>query len=148
MADELNRTPQERSPLTIWDLFSRPLASFADFPPFDNGGAAVNFKTDIVEQPDRYILKADLPGTDKADLKLSFDDNILTISAEHHTVKEEQGAEQGYVLRERVSGSYRRSFEFENVDAEHIEAGFENGVLTVELPKLAQTRSSRSITIK
>lgn len=148
MADELNRTQQERSPLTIWDLFSRPLASFADFSPFDGGSSAAGFKTDIVEQPDRYVLTADLPGTDKADLKLSFDDNVLTISAEHHTAREENSTGQGYVLRERVSGSYRRSFAFDNVDPEHIEAGFANGVLTVELPKQTKTGSSRSITIK
>lgn len=146
MANEL-RTQNNNSPLTVWDLFSRPLASFADFSPFDNMAEGDNFKTDIKENDKAYTLKADLPGVKKEDLKVDFNDGVLTISAEHHS-SEEKTDKDGYILRERVSGSYQRSFGFDNVTPEGIDAAFDNGVLTITLPKAAAAQNARSIEIK
>ena len=108
MADN-NMIKRNQNPVTIWDLFSRPLASFADFSPL--ASMDDDFKVDIQDNGQNYSLKADLPGVQKEDLKVDFADGILTISAEHHSSKEDKD-EKGYLLRERVSGSYSRSFSF------------------------------------
>ena len=141
-----NLMRRDNSPLTIFDLFSRPLSSFDDdFAPLMNYGDS--FKTDIQDKGDAYCLTADMPGVEKQDLKLDFDDGVLTISAKHHSVKEEQG-DNGYLLKERTEGSYIRSFSFDNIDEQNIEASFDQGVLQVILPKFKQQRTSKSITIK
>ena len=136
---------KQQNPVTIWDLFNRPLSSFASFSPFAFGGD--DFKVDIKDEGADYKLTADMPGVKKEDLKVDFDDGMLTISAKHHSVKEEQG-DNGYLLKERTEGSYSRSFSFDNIDEQNIEASFDQGVLQVILPKFKQQRTSKSITIK
>ncbi|MBU3826653.1 MAG: Hsp20/alpha crystallin family protein [Candidatus Anaerobiospirillum merdipullorum] len=136
---------KQQNPVTIWDLFNRPLSSFASFSPFAFGGD--DFKVDIKDEGADYKLTADMPGVKKEDLKVDFDDGMLTISAKHHSVKEEQD-EQGYMLKERTEGSYSRSFNFDNVDSEKIEAAFADGVLTITLGKSEPTAKVKSIAVK
>ena len=131
--------------LTIWDLFNRPLNSFGDYMPMLRQSLAL--KTDVKEEADAYILSADLPGVQKEDLKVDFADGILTISAEHHSSKEDKD-EKGYLLRERVSGSYSRSFSFEDADESKIDAEFSNGVLTMMIGKKEPQKKATSIAIK
>ena len=136
---------KQQSPVTIWDLFNRPLSSFSSFSPFAFSGD--DFKVDIKDTEKNYQLTADLPGVKKEDLKVDFEDNVLTISAKHHSSVEKQD-EQGYMLKERTEGSYSRSFSFENVDSEHIDAAFAEGVLTITLPKKEPASKVKSIAIK
>ncbi len=144
MADN-NMIKRNQNPVTIWDLFSRPLASFADFSPL--ASMDDDFKVDIQDNGQNYSLKADLPGVQKEDLKVDFADGILTISAEHHSSKEDKD-EKGYLLRERVSGSYSRSFSFEDADESKIDAEFSNGVLTMTIGKKEPQKKATSIAIK
>jgi HSP20 family protein len=129
-----NHQYQGRVP-TIFDLINRPLDDLSLFSNFDKG---TKFKVDIEDKSDHYELKADLPGVNKADLKLNFNEGVLSIKANHHSAKEEQ--QEHYLLHERIEGSYERSFSFEDVDAQNIEASFNDGELSVKLPKRAKAQ--------
>ena len=70
---------------------------------------------------------------------------MLTIRAAHHSVTEQN--EEGFLMRERTAGTYERAFRLENVDENAVEAAFENGVLTVTLPR-RNAASGKTIAIK
>ena len=91
------------------------------------------FRTDIRETKDSFILEADLPGFKKEDISLELDGDYLTVSAEQKSENEEKNGE--YVRRERRCGSFSRTFDVSSAKAEAITAAYENGVLTVTLPK-------------
>lgn len=95
------------------------------------GPVAASFKLDIRENEKEYLVEADLPGFEKKDIKASYEDNYLTISAKRDENKEDKN----YICRERSVGEVWRQFYVENVDEEEIEAKFANGVLKLVLPK-------------
>ena len=97
--------------------------------------APTSFRTDISETNDAYKLEAELPGFAKEDIKVDIDDDTLTIKAEHSENKDEQNDAGEYVRRERYYGSYSRSFNVSEIDVEGITAAYENGVLTLNMPK-------------
>ena len=100
-------------------------------PTWLTGGSQI--KVDIRETDEEYLIEADLPGVKKEQLQVELDQNRLTISV----VQDEQVQleHEGYIKRERRSGSFSRSFYVENVNDERISAKFENGVLNMILPK-------------
>lgn len=91
--------------------------------------------TDIKEYDDHYIVKADLPGVEKTDIKVSYVNDILSITATQSSEKEEKDDAGRYLRRERSSSSYQRSFTMQGIDDENIKAKFDNGVLNLNLPK-------------
>lgn len=100
-------------------------------------GAAANqfaFPVDIKDTPESVLIKAELPGMKKEDIKISFNDNILTIQAERSKEEKEEGV--NYVRTERSYGSFSRSFTID-VPVKHGEAkaGYQEGVLEITLPK-------------
>lgn len=101
---------------------------------FKNSGLT-EFKTDIKDEGDKYVLQADLPGFSKEDIKLDVEDNILSISAERHSEHEEKDKKGKFVCCERSYGSYRRQFDITGVKTEDIKAKYENGVLELDMPK-------------
>ncbi len=111
---------------------------------FDNARLAV----DIKENDDSYTIKADFPGMKKDDIEVSIDNNVLSIQAEYEESKEDK--EDGkYLRQERRYGKYARSFDLgKDVDESKIVAEFENGVLTLRVPKGKVPPASRSIPIK
>lgn len=102
-----------------------------------NSAALPDFRTDIKKSGDNYILEAELPGFNKEDINLEVKDSVLTISAEHKEEKEEKDEKGNYLRRERRYGSFSRSFDVTGVDEKNITAGYENGILTLTLPKAA-----------
>lgn len=102
-----------------------------------------DFRTDIVENKDNFVLSADLPGYNKEDIKIDIKDDMLTISAEHKEEKDEKDSKGNYIRRERSYGSYQRSFDISNIDSEKINAEYKNGVLELTLPKLEQKPSTQ-----
>lgn len=89
---------------------------------------------DIAETPQEYVVKADLPDTNKEDIKVSIEDNMLRIAGERKQEKEEKSKKLHRV--ERYYGSFMRTFTLpDNVDAAKLEAKYANGVLEVHLPK-------------
>lgn len=123
--------PFERSDDNFFDLFDNFERKF-----FGNSNAAIpDFRTDIRDAGDRFVLEAELPGFNKEDIKLDVKDGILTISAQHSENKDEKDNKGQYIRRERRYGSFTRSFDVTGVDEEHITASYNNGVLELNLPK-------------
>ena len=123
--------PFERSDNNFFDLFDNFERKF-----FGNSNAAIpDFRTDIRDAGDRFVLEAELPGFNKEDIKLDVKDGILTISAQHTENKDEKDDKGSYIRRERRYGSFTRSFDITGVDDEHITASYNNGVLELNLPK-------------
>lgn len=94
---------------------------------------------DVSETDDAYIVEADVPGISKEDIAIEVVGNVVTIKGER---KHEAGEEEkGYRRVERNYGSFERSFKVpDGFNAEAIEAKFENGVLSVTLPKREETK--------
>ena len=123
--------PFERNDDNFFDLFDNFERKF-----FGNSNAALpDFRTDIRDAGDRFVLEAELPGFSKEDIKLDVKDGILTISAQHSESKDEKDDKGSYIRRERRYGSFTRSFDVTGVDEEHITASYNNGVLELNLPK-------------
>ncbi len=94
---------------------------------------------DIVENEKCFRLEIELPGMTSDDVDISVDGSYITIKGEKETSKDED--EENYVSRERFYGHYRRTFAIpDNADADNITANFENGVLTLEIPKNEEAR--------
>lgn len=94
---------------------------------------------DVVENEDGIVVSAELPGLAPSDLKITVENGVLSISGERKQEREEKKAE--YHLVERQYGKFERSFQLpRTVDADKVKAKFENGVLNIELPKLAQAK--------
>lgn len=101
---------------------------------------------DILEKKDRIVLTAELPGLSEADIRLRFEDGVLTLEGERRCEKE--GADARYHCAERSYGRFARSFRLPStVDEEGISATFADGLLVVELPKRAGALS-KSIRIR
>jgi HSP20 family protein len=95
--------------------------------------------TDISESKDQYILKMDLPGVSKENLKLSFHDGELIISGERKQEKEDKDSK--YHRIERTYGKYFRSFTLpQTIQADKINAEFKDGQLTVTVPKSEEAK--------
>ncbi len=103
----------------------------------------VQVKIDVSEDEKAYTVHAEIPGVKKEDIQLSVDGSMVSISAE---VKNEKEIKEGDKLlrKERYFGRVSRSFTLgQEVDEEAVVAKYENGVLELQLPKRAVTRSRR-----
>lgn len=106
------------------------------------------FKTDIRDAGDSFLLEADLPGFKKEDISLSLNGDALTIKAVRHSDYEDTNKKGAYIRCERSYGSYARSFDVSGVDTTGIRAAYHDGVLTVTLPKRsARKPESQTIVI-
>ncbi|NJD04594.1 MAG: Hsp20/alpha crystallin family protein [Ruminiclostridium sp.] len=90
-------------------------------------------KADIRETEKEYIIDAELPGIKKEDIRLDLRDDTLTVSVEHNEQVNEE--KDNYIRRERRFGSFSRSFYVENVRHEDVSAKYNDGILTVSIPK-------------
>jgi HSP20 family protein len=97
---------------------------------------------DLIETEDSLVLRGDLPGLTEDDVDIEIKDNVLTVSGERTTDNEEKG--EGYYRVERAFGSFSRSLTLPaGVDADKVEANFDNGVLEVRIPKPAEAKPTR-----
>ncbi|MDJ0813383.1 MAG: Hsp20/alpha crystallin family protein [Woeseiaceae bacterium] len=97
---------------------------------------------DIVEEKDRFILRADVPGVAREDIEVAMEDGVLMISGERRTEKHEEA--EGVKRFERVSGRFYRRFTLpETADAEGIAARSANGILEVTIPKQPEVQPRR-----
>ncbi len=96
--------------------------------------------TDVVETDKEYRVTAELPGLEEKDVEVLLDRNMLTLKGEKRAEREQR--DKNYYLAERSFGSFRRAIPLPaEIDQDKVEASFENGVLTVRLPKAEQARS-------
>lgn len=108
----------------------------------ENGEGFMHLDLDVAEQEGKFLVKASVPGIAPEDLDISLSDNVLTIKGETHTETEKE--EETYHLRERRSGRFMRSFSLPTlVKEEEIEATYENGVLTLEIPKAEEVKPKK-----
>jgi HSP20 family protein len=97
---------------------------------------------DIVEKDDRFVIRADVPGIEAADLDVSTDDGVLTIAGERPA--EDRDPTEGTRRYERAAGRFRRSFTLpDTVDAAAITARCRNGILQIEIPKQPAVQARR-----
>ena len=94
---------------------------------------------DVIESEKDLTVRVDLPGMKLEDVKVELEDSTLTISGEMGDTVEQEG--DRYHYRERSYGAFQRSLRLPNtVDAERVDATFENGVLSIVLPKLPEAQ--------
>ena len=94
---------------------------------------------DLVETPDHYVLRADLPGLSDGDVNVQLEDNVLTISGERKA--EHQDQQEGYYRLERAFGAFSRSLTLpDGVDPDGVQGNFDRGVLEIRVPKPEQKK--------
>ena len=101
--------------------------------------AAWSPAVDIFETENEVVLKAELPGVDQKSIDIHVENNTLTLRGERKLEKETK--QENYHRIERAYGSFFRSFTLPGtIDQEKIHAGYQDGVLTVQMPKREETK--------
>ena len=131
---------------TMQSEMNRLFGTFFDSPTPRNGRRAAlrNWipATDVVENDNEYVLRADLPGLSESDVNVELDDNVLRISGERKSEQEQRT--EGYYRIERSFGRFSRALTLpEGVTAESINAAFDNGVLEVHIQKPEQHKPQK-----
>ena len=123
------------------DLFSRDLFDWSQ-----TGGNGLVPRVNIRETDDGFAVELAAPGMKKEDFQLELDNDMLTVSSETSTNEEEQ--KQNYTRKEFSYNSFRRSFYLPNtVESEKINARYEDGILSVWIPKKEEAKKKPSRTI-
>lgn len=98
----------------------------------------------VSETADELQLTAELPGMTEDDISIDLENNVLSISGQKNEVREEGDEERRYHVYERHFGTFNRSFTLpRTVDPNDITATFENGILTVRMPKVAEAKGRK-----
>ena len=125
-------------PTTIFDEFDRLFERSFSRPASQNWSVAI----DVAESEDGYVVKASVPGINADDLEITLEDGVLTIQGE--VVSEEESEDVNYHVRERRVGKFSRSVRFPTlVNGDAIEAAYENGVLSLNVPKAEEVKPRR-----
>lgn len=103
-------------------------------------------KCDIYEKDGNYIIEADMPGLDKKDVSVDYDEGYLTIKASKTSEDKEEN--KNYIRQERFYGSMERKFYVGDIDESKVSASFKDGVLNVVVPKDTIEKPVKSIEIK
>ncbi len=133
------------------EMFNRPLTRLGMMPLrglfHEIGRTGVMTPTlDVFEDNGMIIVKSDLPGLTKEDIKIRLVDNILEITGEKKT--EENVDRRDYLRLERSYGTFNRTVRLpEGLDAENVTAAFTNGVLEIRIPKVEEKRAVKHIDI-
>ena len=97
---------------------------------------------DVVESEEGYVVKASVPGINPDDVEITIEEDVLTIKGDY--VSDSETEEETYLIRERRAGGFSRSIRFPvEVDAEAVGATYENGVLTLNVPKVEEVKPKR-----
>ena len=134
--------------LTLWDPFAELNRVHRSLyhPEWSEAPPEFRPAVDVYEKEEAFHIRADLPGVKPEDVKISVHNNTLTVSGERNL--EEEDEKNGYRRVERRYGSFTRSFSLpETVESNEIDADFKDGVLTVTLPKRAESKP-REIAVK
>lgn len=98
-------------------------------------------KTDVQEKDGNYIVEIDLPGFKKEDIQAELKDGYLTINASKDESNDQEDEKGNYIVRERYTGKCSRSFYIgKAVRQEEIQAGFEDGILKLVVPKIDEKK--------
>ncbi len=114
---------------------------------FDNFmNSDTDLKCDVYEKDGNYIVEADMPGLDKDNVKVEYDNGYLTLTATLEDSKDK--SKKNYIRHERFYGTSTRSFYVGDIDESKIKAEFKHGVLKVTLPEEKTKKSNTVIEIK
>ena len=102
---------------------------------------------DIVQEEDQYVVRASLSGIDPENIEVSVDQGVLTIKCRTESQAEDQRPDGHYMVRERRSGSFIRSLRLpDTVNTDEVKPNFDNGVLTIALPKV-ESKKAKHLTV-
>ena len=132
-----------RSGWRDFEAMSNRMSQFFDTVPFStdsvNRGWAPH--VDVMETDEELTLTAELPGLSENDVMINLENSVLSISGEKTAIRNEDETEQRSHVWERRYGSFNRSFTLpRTVSTEDIRALFENGVLTIHMPKVPEAK--------
>ncbi len=100
---------------------------------------------DAVEEDDKLVVRASLPGIAPEEIKITIEDGVLTIDGE--TKVDEEGKVGNYLIRERRTGSFHRAMRLpDTVDVDQAETNYDEGILTVAFPK-SESKRARQLTV-
>lgn len=132
-------------PTELWNIqrdFNRLFEGFLRGGMQDDGSFGLSMwspAVDIAEKDNEYVVRAELPGVSKDDVKITLESNILTIRGEKRQEKDMK--EDDYHRMERMYGSFQRSFTLPTtVKSDSIDASYRDGILTVTLPKAEEAK--------
>ena len=128
----------------VFDNFRREFErTMSSFPALNLPAMAMaSMSCDVLDEGDRYVIHAEMPGVEKKDVKLNATDNSVEISAEHKVESEEK--KKDYLRKERKAISYYRRLPLpEKVDSSKAQAKLNNGILTVDIPKVTPTPKTK-----
>ena len=128
------------------DLIPRKLYLDDLFDNFMSTRESDSMKCDNYEKGGKYHIEMDVPGFDKKDISLEVKNGYLNVTA--HRKSEEDVKEKNYIRKERSYGKFQRSFYVGDLDEDKIEASFNNGTLTVVIPKKEAETNKKYIEIK
>ena len=133
------------------DRHFRHMAGFDPFREMDEffgtAPAMTGFRTDVTDTGDAFRLDCELPGFKKEDISIDIENDCLTITAERKA--DDEVKKQNFIKRERFYGSMSRCFDVSGVEVENIEASYQDGILTLTMPKRAELLPvSRKLEIK
>ena len=103
---------------------------------------------DLADEGDAFVVTVDVPGYDTDDIEIRLTGEMLTITGERERTAEREDDDEIYLRRERQVASFSRQLRLpEPVDADDVHATVNNGVLTIQLPKLGGSEDARTIEI-
>ena len=142
----LNRNSVTRRSNDLIDFYNIFDDFFSDDGFFKKQSQVAPFRVDLKDESDHYKVEADLPGFKKEDIRIDFEEGRLIISANHNDEVQEE--KNNYIHRERKSCSMQRAIYLKDVKADEIEAKLEDGVLSIEIPKVQSNIVKKQIEIK
>lgn len=130
------------------DIFDA-MNDWLDFPRnfFDNREMSKMMQSDVAENDKEYTVKVDMPGMDKSKININYNDGVLSISGSRKSFKDNSKKDNSIIHKERMEGHISRSFRLPNVVASNSHAKYDNGVLTITLPKQSAGNGDNSIQI-
>jgi len=128
------------------DTMSRLWRGYGGSPSYREGVENWNILIDVIQKKDAIEVLASLPGVKPDEIEVAVEDNVLTLRAERKP--EIEGGEAAYLIWERPTGSFYRALRLpDTVDTNRIESNYENGVLTITMPK-AEEKKKKQIKIQ
>jgi len=130
-----------------FDNFYNMLDNFFNDEFFSRTGfASDTFKIDVAQNEKEYLVEADLPGVKKEEISIDMRDGTLTVFVTREENKEDKS--KNYIHKERSYCSMSRSIYLHDAEEENIKAKFENGTLSILVPKSEKKASRRNIVIE
>ena len=114
---------------------------------FDDTEIENIMQSDVAETDKDYTVKIDMPGMNKEDINVNYKDGLLTVAGSRKSFKDTRDKDKNIIHKERSEGRISRSYRLPNIVASEIHAKYDNGVLTIILPKQNAGDDSNSIHI-